>query len=96
MSEDGTSLRELRVDGGAARNDWLMQFQADILGLPVVRQELTESTALGVALLARIGVGLWTDPPALAATETSRFVPRKDPRIKAWREGWREAVKRVL
>jgi glycerol kinase len=52
-------LRELRVDGGATRNDLLMQFQADLLGVPVVRPRVRESTALGAAMLAGLGVGLW-------------------------------------
>ncbi|HZR03943.1 MAG TPA: glycerol kinase GlpK [Burkholderiales bacterium] len=60
MHEDsGISLSELRVDGGAARNDLLMQFQADILGVPVVRPRLLESTALGAATLAAIGTAVW-------------------------------------
>jgi glycerol kinase len=53
-------LAELRVDGGAASNDLLMQMQADLLGVPVVRPRVTETTALGAAYLAGIGVGLWS------------------------------------
>jgi glycerol kinase len=52
-------LRELRVDGGATSNDLLMQFQADLLGVPVVRPEVTETSALGAAYLAGLGVGFW-------------------------------------
>ena len=53
-------LRELRVDGGASANGWLMQFQADMLGVPVVLPEISETTALGAAYLAGVGVGAWT------------------------------------
>ena len=56
----GVSLEELRVDGGASANPWLMQFQADVLGLPVVATEITQSTALGAAYLAGLGIGAWT------------------------------------
>ena len=56
----GESLDELRADGGATRNAWLMQFQADVLGVPVVVPEIAETTALGAAYLAGVGIGLWT------------------------------------
>ena len=60
MHQDaGCPFSELRVDGGAARNDLLMQFQADILGVPVLRPANTETTAFGAAALAGLGVGLW-------------------------------------
>jgi glycerol kinase len=60
MQDDaGIALSELRVDGGAARNDMLMQFQADILNVPVVRPVVTETTALGAAYLAGLAVGFW-------------------------------------
>lgn len=68
MQKDATiPLKELRVDGGAARNNMLMQFQADILGVPVVRPEVTETTALGAAYLAGLGVGFWTTQDEIAA-----------------------------
>jgi glycerol kinase len=68
MQKDATiPLKELRVDGGAARNDLLMQFQADILGVPVVRPEVTETTALGAAYLAGLGVGFWSSQDEIAA-----------------------------
>jgi glycerol kinase len=60
-------LVELRVDGGATGNDLLMQFQADLLGVPVVRPQVTETTALGAAYLAGLGVGFWESPAAVAA-----------------------------
>ena len=60
MEKDaGMQLKELRVDGGAAANDLLMQFQADILGVPVVRPKVLETTALGAAYLAGLAVGYW-------------------------------------
>ena len=59
-ASSGVSLEELRVDGGASANPWLMQFQADILGLSVVATEITQSTALGAAYLAGLGIGAWT------------------------------------
>src|SRR5207249_9152469 len=62
MKEDsGTALDELRVDGGACSNNLLMQFQADILGVPVVRPKITETTALGAAFLAGLATGFWKD-----------------------------------
>jgi glycerol kinase len=68
MQKDATiPLKELRVDGGAARNNMLMQFQADILGVPVVRPEVTETTALGAAYLAGLGVGYWSTQDEIAA-----------------------------
>lgn len=60
VADSGVPLAELRVDGGAASNDLLMQLQADLLGVPVVRPRVTETTALGAAYLAGIGIGLWS------------------------------------
>jgi glycerol kinase len=79
MGQDvGQPLEVLRVDGGAALNDALLQFQADILDVPVERPTVTETTALGAAFLAGLGVGLWTSPDELAAIWTldHRFEPR--------------------
>lgn len=98
QADAGTMLSELRVDGGAARNDLLMQFQADILGVPVLRPALTECTALGAALLAGTAVGLWPEggPQALREPRIRRFEPT---RSRAWAEerlaDWRVAVERV-
>jgi glycerol kinase len=91
----GHPVRELRADGGAAANDWLMQFQADIAGVPVGRPALVETTAMGAAGLAGLSVGFWSDPeelrgvqaldrqfrPGLAAEERDRLL-----------DGWRRAV----
>jgi glycerol kinase len=94
--DTGNSVEELRVDGGAAANDALMQFQSDILGAPVVRPAVTETTALGAAYMAGIGVGFW---PTLQETTSTgrdrRFEPRM-PKSQAasLRERWNEAVAR--
>ena len=64
--DSGIGLKELRVDGGGARNDLMMQFQADILGVPVVRPKVTETTALGAAYLAGLALGMWGSVDELA------------------------------
>jgi glycerol kinase len=70
------TLAALQVDGGAAANDWLMQFQADLLGVPVTRPDLVETTALGAAGLAGLAAGVWRDPAAfLAGRRFDRFEP---------------------
>ncbi len=77
MARDGTPPAELRVDGGASVNDLLMQFQADLLGVPVLRPQVTETTALGAAMLAGLGCGLYATRDELAAMwhEERRFEP---------------------
>jgi glycerol kinase len=90
-------VTELRVDGGAARNDLLMQFQADMLGVPVVRPRITETTALGAAYLAGLGVGFWKDSAALDAQwQLDRtFEPlRGADEVAALRGNWQRAVER--
>jgi glycerol kinase len=79
-SETGEPLAALRVDGGAAVNDLLMQFQADVLGVPVVRPQVTETTALGAAYLAGLAVGFWHSPEDLRSLRAgdTRFEPRMD------------------
>jgi glycerol kinase len=67
MQKDAASAAEVRADGGAARNDLLMQFQADLLGVPVVRPQVTETTALGAAYLAGLAVGFWDTQEEVAA-----------------------------
>jgi glycerol kinase len=89
---------ELRVDGGASRNDLLLQFQADILGVPVVRPEVTETTALGAAYLAGLAVGFWKDVPSIASQwrVAARFEPKMPAaRAEALRARWRAAVDRA-
>ena len=99
MQKDaGIGIQELRVDGGAARNDLLMQFQADILGVPVVRPRVTETTALGAAFLAGLAVGYWKDRDQLAGLwqEDRRFEPTLAAEVREARYGaWREAVGRA-
>jgi glycerol kinase len=98
-ADSGIQLTELRVDGGATKNETLMQFQADVLGIPVVRGKNTETTALGAAFLAGLAVGFWSSKRELAKTwrEDKRFEP-KMPRgdVAAMRTKWNEAVKRAL
>ncbi len=97
QTDSGTKLPELRVDGGASANNALMQFQADILNVPVVRPAVTETTALGAALLAGLGVGLW-EPQTLAVRPGAErtFEPRMA-RSKAaeLRQRWNDAVSRT-
>jgi glycerol kinase len=94
----GEKLSELRVDGGAAANDLLMQFQADILGVPVVRPKVLETTALGAAYLAGLAVDLWNSPEDLAARWQAerRFEPRMERyKADALLARWRDAVGRA-
>ena len=88
----------LRVDGGATNNDWLMQFQADVLGVPVERPDIVETTALGAAGLAGLTVGVWRDGAEfLASRKFARFTPGagRDAAVAAHR-GWRRAVRAAL
>ncbi|HEV2485644.1 MAG TPA: glycerol kinase GlpK [Terracidiphilus sp.] len=97
-SETGTPLAALRVDGGASVNDLLMQFQADVLSVPVVRPQVTETTALGAAYLAGLATGFWAGPEELRAKRQGdkRFEPRMDPADRAERRGrWQKAVERA-
>jgi glycerol kinase len=97
QKDSGEKLTELRVDGGATANDLLMQFQADILGVPVVRPKVLETTALGAAYLAGLAVGLWPSREALAARWQvgRRFEPQMDRGHAQELLGqWREAVRR--
>jgi glycerol kinase len=98
QADAGLALDALRVDGGACRNDFLMQFQADVLGVPVRRPPVLEVTALGAAALAGLAVGFWRDRGALAAAMGEGAV-RFEPRMSAdQREslyaGWKRAVER--
>jgi glycerol kinase len=98
-NDTGQSIPELRVDGGAAANDYLMQFQADLLDRPVRRPKIAETTAMGAAMLAGLAAGIWRSADHLAALrKTDRlFKPRMraDQRARLI-DGWREAVRRVL
>src|SRR6478672_8213757 len=96
-ADSGIALTELRVDGGAATNNTLMQFQADLLGVPVVRPAVTETTALGAAYLAGLAVGYWSSVDAITGQwkVDRRFEPAM-PRsaAAALRERWNEALGR--
>ena len=96
--DSGLRLKRLQVDGGASKNDWLMQFQADILGRPIVRPAMIANTGKGAALLAGIGIGWWHP------RQVSRFVGRPEqvfhPRMRSHErraryEGWQAAIERV-
>ena len=97
-SETSTPLGALRVDGGAAVNDLLMQFQANILGVPVVRPLVTETTALGAAYLAGLATGFWASPTDLIAKREGdvRFEPQMSATERAERRArWQKAVDRA-
>lgn len=95
-ADSGNPVQELRVDGGAAANDGLMQFQADILGVPVVRPAVTETTAMGAAYLAGLAVDFWTRDSLQSNLGTSRrFEPQmKTSEARTLRDRWNEAVSR--
>jgi len=97
--DSGVRLNALKVDGGAAVNDRLMQFQADILATPVSRPKVAETTALGAAYLAGLAVGYWSNLAEIASNWVldQQFVPKmpdteRDERYRRWQE----AVKRAL
>jgi glycerol kinase len=92
------SLRALQVDGGAAANDWLMQFQADLLGVPVARPDLLETTALGAAGLAGLGAGVWGSAEQfLTGRRFARFAPGPgSDGARARIPEWRRAVATAL
>lgn len=97
-SDAGLNLTELRVDGGATANNLLMQIQADILGTPVVRPVVKETTALGAAYLAGLAVGYWTSRDEIARNWAAdqRFLPQMDPaRREELFAGWWRAVARA-
>ncbi len=98
-SDSRETLRELRVDGGATENDLLMQFQADILQIPVVRSKVKETTALGAAYLAGLASGFWSSKQELVEhwKADNTFEPAMDPNVAAELvERWHEAVGRSL
>ncbi len=98
QKDSGIKAKELRVDGGATRNDFLCQFQADLLGIPVVRPVITETTALGAAYLAGLAVGFWKNRNEISRQwqVEKRFEPKmkKSERERLY-QGWLEAVSRV-
>jgi glycerol kinase len=97
QAASGKPLGELRADGGAVVNAWLMQFQADVLGSPVVVPEVSETTALGAAYLAGVGSGQWSvDDVQSLWREARRFEPQMgDDQRQALLADWRRAVERA-
>lgn len=99
MTEDsGVKLTEIRVDGGASSNNLLMQFQADILGVPILRPKMVETTAMGSAWLAGLAVGFWSGPAVLSSFAKAQqcFKPRMtEEQRNALYSGWQQAVSRV-
>lgn len=100
MAKDlGAPLTELKVDGGASRNNLLMQFQSNLLGIPVVRPKITETTALGAAYLAGLAVGFWKDIDEIKSQwqveRTFNPVPENE-EIENARKGWQDAIQRTL
>lgn len=99
MAQDGVAPRSLRVDGGMARNDWLLQFMADILDVDVIRPANTETTALGAAILAAVGAGEFSSLEEAASIWKldRRFSPAMAADVRHTHlEGWRDAIGRVL
>jgi glycerol kinase len=97
-ADSGLALQALRVDGGAVKNNFLMQFQADILGVPVQRPAVTETTALGAAYLAGLAVGFWASPEQIA--QQWRIEHTFTPQISADQrdtlyDGWKRAIERA-
>ena len=100
MARDlGAPLTELKVDGGASRNNLLMQFQSNLLGIPVVRPKITETTALGAAYLAGLAVGFWKNIDEIKSQwqveRTFNPVPENE-EIENAKKGWQDAIQRTL
>lgn len=98
-AETGIDLKSLAVDGGAANNNYLMQFQADILGTPIHRASISETTALGAAYLAGLAVGFWDSIEEIRRTVKSRddFEPHMDEKTRSQLySGWQSAVKATI
>ena len=100
MEKDaGVKLAELKVDGGASRNNLLMQFQADILNTSVIRPKVTETTALGAAYLAGLAVGFWESIDYIKsqwAVETAFEPKAEEAEVASLKEGWKDAINRTL
>ena len=96
----GISVKGLRVDGGPTRNNFLMQFQADCLDVPVDISDIEEASAYGAFIMNRYALGLWKTFGEAAATRKSRAVKQPDasvrPLMKEWREGWRTAIGKLM
>jgi len=97
--DSGLSIKEMRVDGGAAANDFLLQFQADILGIKVIRSKVIESTSLGAAYLAGLSAGFWKNGGDIRRCwrQDKVFARRMDnKKAQKFCRGWSCAVKRAL
>lgn len=95
-ADSGISIQELRVDGGATVNNFLMQFQSDVLNCKVIRPEITETTAIGAAYLAGLAIGYWADIDAIKNqwSKERTFIPEiEDEKRKLLYEGWTKAVR---
>jgi glycerol kinase len=98
-TDSGVSLTELRVDGGMVANEQLMQFQADLLSVPVILPVVAETSALGAAYAAGLAEGVWSSTAELAANwaESRRFLPSMEPERRAHLYSrWKQAVARTL
>jgi glycerol kinase len=98
-SDSGVTLNELKVDGGMVQNDLLMQFQADILGVPVIRPEVAETTALGASYAAGMAVGFWSSTQEVRDNwaEDKRWEPNMDAdKRDAYYKEWKKAVTRTF
>lgn len=99
VSDTGIELKELRVDGGASRDNFLMQFQADIMDLPLRRPMIRETTALGAAYLAGLAVGFWKDLDEIRShwTLDKVYTPKMEqPERERLMRQWHKAVSRSL
>jgi glycerol kinase len=100
MEKDAdVKLAELKVDGGASKNNLLMQFQADVLGADVIRPQVTETTAKGACYLAGLAVGFWSDVDEIKSQwlADKTFKPEApEERVRALKEGWADAIKRTI
>jgi len=98
QQDSGVGLSQLKVDGGMVTNELLMQFQADLLNVPVIRPRVIETTALGAAYAAGLAVGYWSDLAELKANwaEDKRWLPdMAEARRNEGIAGWRKAVSRT-
>ena len=97
--DSGLAISELKVDGGASRNNLLMQFQSDLLATEVLRPSITETTALGAAYLAGLAVGYWDDIAQIDSQwqVERKFEPTASPEFVSKKlDGWKDAVRRCL
>ncbi|HKL16113.1 MAG TPA: glycerol kinase GlpK [Balneolaceae bacterium] len=98
-ADSGIDIKELRVDGGATANNTLLQFQSDLLQVPVIRPQITETTALGAAYLAGLAVGYWDDIEDIRKqwNVDKKFEPAMDPgKVAELTKGWKRAVKAAI